>query len=292
MSEKRTFFVRVNLDDMAAEIIGLDSTDERGHWLEGFVIGSRGKDCREDWPAPKLEGHSFGLGCFNEAEAFRGKQSEKGLASAEARRNRSSAVVQPDANHGLTTVQPDANQTSTQPTTNNQQPTTRSQKPKKTHSSEVLSIYEAYPRHDGPGACSKQIIAALEVEPFESLLEATQAFCAAVRRWDKADQDQFTPMASTWFSQQRWMADRKTWERRSSAAPQEQERPSIQEWMQEGQAVATSNTTRNGATWPRDLCSAAYYQCASSSWRGITDWRGKLRAECLRWVGNENGRAR
>lgn len=90
---------------------------------------------------------------------------------------------------------------------------------KESYASEVIAIYEAYPRRDGPGSCSKQIVAALETEPFDSLLEATQAFCAAVRRWDKADQDQFTPMASTWFGQQRWMADRKTWERKSNTKP-------------------------------------------------------------------------
>ncbi len=128
---ERTFFVRVNLDDMAAEIIGLDSTEERGLWLEGFIVGSRGKSCREDWQGAKLEGHSFGLRCFTEAEEFRGKQSAKGVASAESRRNRTSTTVQPDINHGSTTVQPDINRTSTHPTTNNQQPTTNSEKPKK-----------------------------------------------------------------------------------------------------------------------------------------------------------------
>lgn len=87
----------------------------------------------------------------------------------------------------------------------------------KSYSSEVLAIYDAYPRKDGPGACSKQIAAALEIEPFDSLLEATQAFCSAVRKWDQEDQDQYTPMASTWFSQQRWLADRKTWERKSKS---------------------------------------------------------------------------
>ena len=30
----------------------------------------------------------------------------------------------------------------------------------------------------------------------------------------------------------------------------------------------------------------------SNGWRGVTDWKGKILAECLRWVGNENGRAR
>lgn len=88
-------------------------------------------------------------------------------------------------------------------------------KGKESYPSEVLAIYEAYPRRDGPGSCSKQIAAALEIEPFDSLLEATQAFCAAVRRWDPDDQDQYTPMASTWFGQQRWLADRKTWERKT-----------------------------------------------------------------------------
>jgi len=127
----RTFFVRVNLDDMATDLIGLDSTDERGLWLEGFVVGSRGKDCRVDWPAAKLEGHSFGLKCFNEAEDFRDKQSAKGHASADARRNRKATEVQPDVNHGSTTVQPDINQTSTHPTTNNQQLITNNEKPKR-----------------------------------------------------------------------------------------------------------------------------------------------------------------
>lgn len=128
---ERTFFVRVNLDDMAAEIIGLDSTEERGLWLEGFVVGSRGKNRREDWPGAKLDGHSFGFRCFIEAEEFRGKQSAKGLASVESRRSRKATVVKPEFNHGSTTVQPGANQTSTHPTTNIQQPTTNNEKPKK-----------------------------------------------------------------------------------------------------------------------------------------------------------------
>lgn len=128
---ERTFFVRVNLDDMAAEIIGLDSTEERGLWLEGFIVGSRGKNCREDWQGAKLEGYSFGLRCFTEAEEFRGKQSAKGLASVEARRNRKATSSQPEFNHGSTMVQPDTNQTSTHPTTNIQQPITNNEKPKK-----------------------------------------------------------------------------------------------------------------------------------------------------------------
>lgn len=103
----RTFFVRLNLDDMSAEVVGLDSTEERGQWLEGFLVGSRGKDSRDVWHPAKLDGHRFGLTCFQEAEEYRGKQSVKGIASGEARRNRT--AVQPQFNHSSTTIEPQLN---------------------------------------------------------------------------------------------------------------------------------------------------------------------------------------
>ncbi|MBK9580318.1 MAG: hypothetical protein IPO40_24905 [Fibrobacteres bacterium] len=109
----RTFFVRLNLDDMSAEVVGLDSTDERGQWLEGFLVGSRGKDSRDVWHPAKLDGHRFGMVCFQEAENYRGKQSAKGVASGEARRNRT--AVEPLLNNGLTAVEPDGNRTPTGP---------------------------------------------------------------------------------------------------------------------------------------------------------------------------------
>lgn len=117
---ERTFFVRLNLDDMSAEVVGLDSTEERGFWLEGFLVGSRGKDPRENWAPAKVCGHAFGAACFREAEEFRGKQSAKGRASGDARRNRT--MVQPRINHGSTTDEPNPNQTSTEPQPS-QQPT-------------------------------------------------------------------------------------------------------------------------------------------------------------------------
>ncbi len=79
---------------------------------------------------------------------------------------------------------------------------------------------------------------------------------------------------------------------KDGAAPAVPTHPTIAEWMQEGESVAMSNATRFGTNWPRDLCQAAFYQCASNDWRGVANWREKLRAECLRWVGNENGRLR
>lgn len=129
----RTFFVRLNLDDMSAEVVGLDSTEERGQWLEGFLVGSRGKDSRDVWHPAKLDGHRFGLTCFQEAEEYRGKQSVKGIASGEARRNRT--AVQPQFNHSSTADEPDPNRTPTgpqpiqQPTSIIHHPTTTNEKP-------------------------------------------------------------------------------------------------------------------------------------------------------------------
>lgn len=140
----RTFFVRLNLDDMAADIDRLDSTEERGLWLEGFRIGSRGHDKRDEWGFPKLLGHAFGLRCHDEAVIFRDKKVIAGQTSADRRRERN-GTAQPstksrDSEHcsnGARTVlehtseqtpehhaEQTSEQTPNQPTTNIQQPTT------------------------------------------------------------------------------------------------------------------------------------------------------------------------
>lgn len=203
----RTFFVRVNLDDMATDLIGLDSTDERGLWLEGFVVGSRGKDCRVDWPAAKLEGHSFGLKCFNEAEEFRDKQSAKGHASADARRNRKATEVQPDVNHGSTTVQPDVNQTSTHPTTNIQQPITNSEKPKRARQAAfVPPTIEQVREH-------AQKIGVTDPDKFHSY--------HASRGWVVGK----APMKSWQHAMQTWLGNQATFSRQAGFAPAQPPRP-------------------------------------------------------------------
>ena len=68
--------------------------------------------------------------------------------------------------------------------------------------------------------------------------------------------------------------------------------PTLDEWMQAGEQIAMSNPTHARQRWPRDLCQSAYHGAAANGWRGVTDWKGKILAECLRWVGNENGRVR
>lgn len=129
----RTFFVRLNLDDMAAEIVGLETSEERGQWLEGFLVGSRGKESREIWPVSKLEGHRFGLSCFHEAESFRDKKSAAGEASANARRQRFGSAqpntIRTPLEQCSNTARTGAEQAPNQPTTIIQQPTTNNEKP-------------------------------------------------------------------------------------------------------------------------------------------------------------------
>lgn len=128
----RTFFVRLNLDDMAAEVVGLESSEERGQWLDGFLVGSRGKDAREGWPEPKQDGHRFGLSCHHEAESFREKKAAAGEASANARRGRYGSAQPNTARTPLeqcsNTARTSAEQTPNHPTSNIQHPTTIIQK--------------------------------------------------------------------------------------------------------------------------------------------------------------------
>lgn len=208
------------MDTFNGAYMKLRSDPERLEYFLGWHLGCLDGEISESDSKAFQAGFSVGRGMLDEAKAFAEKQAERGRASAESRRAKS-GTAQPfrttDRTEHRTASEPPFGNSSNQSTIHNPQSTIQqTKKPKTTHSSEVLAIYEAYPRHDGPGSCSKQIMAALAVEPFDSLLEATQAFCAAVRRWSIEDQKQFTPMASTWFSQQRWMADRSTWERKST----------------------------------------------------------------------------
>ena len=85
MSRDRTFFVRLNIDDLAANIAALDGHEEKGAWLDGFMVGARGAMPRESWWEPKRIGHAFGFECFQKAEVFRLAQTEKSALAVLAR---------------------------------------------------------------------------------------------------------------------------------------------------------------------------------------------------------------
>ncbi len=102
---ERSFFVRLNIDDMADSLDELETTEERGLWLEGFRFGVRGKEARDGWQTAKSLGYKFGFECWEQAQQFREKQAAKGRASGESRRGR----IEPESNHGSTAVQPEFN---------------------------------------------------------------------------------------------------------------------------------------------------------------------------------------
>ena len=77
----------------------------------------------------------------------------------------------------------------------------------------AMAIYLAYPRKVGRGAALKAISKALQIVPFDTLLEAVEAY--AKSRVDEngqfRDDRKYTPHPSTWFNQQRWADDPEEW---------------------------------------------------------------------------------
>jgi hypothetical protein len=132
----RTFFVKLNLDDMCAELDTL-RPDQHAEWLAGFRAGARGK-VPDGWDGARLAGAEFGHACFLDAEAFRGRQSEKGKRSAEARAAAHGSAdpranCEPDVNHGSTVVRTEREVTSIQYPVSNT-PESKNEKPSKTGS--------------------------------------------------------------------------------------------------------------------------------------------------------------
>ena len=80
----RIFLVRVNTDDMFAELDTL-RPDQHGEWLAGFRAGSRGR-IPDGWDGPRLMGAEFGMSCYRSAEDFRAAASAAGKRSVAARR--------------------------------------------------------------------------------------------------------------------------------------------------------------------------------------------------------------
>ena len=77
----------------------------------------------------------------------------------------------------------------------------------------AMAIYLAYPRKVGRGAALKAISKALQIVPFDTLLEAVEAY--AKSRVDEngqfRDARKYTPHPSPWFNQQRWADAPEEW---------------------------------------------------------------------------------
>jgi hypothetical protein len=90
----RIFSVRINVDEMSAQLEACDSDDEKLQWLAGFRAGVRGLTARTPWQQAKKTGAQFGLEAYQRAVAFSEKQSAKG----KLRHCHGSATAKPDIN--------------------------------------------------------------------------------------------------------------------------------------------------------------------------------------------------
>lgn len=86
------------------------------------------------------------------------------------------------------------------------------------------AIYEAYPRKVGRKAAISKITAALASHSAEAIMDATKAYATATAAWPD-DERQFIPHPATWFSQDRFLDDRATWERKGSKPKQQPAKP-------------------------------------------------------------------
>lgn len=134
----RTWTVRVNLDDLGAEMLALDDDAERGAWLTGFQVGAAGAPCRDSWSEARKRGWAFGQAAYIEAEEFRAKKAAAGEASASARRARTGSAQPSRLERRSNTVRTPFEQRSkpvrefpehapNQPTANSQQLTTNNE---------------------------------------------------------------------------------------------------------------------------------------------------------------------
>jgi hypothetical protein len=72
----RSFFVKLNLDDVGHATIEYDDPSSLGMWFKGYLVGAHGKPLRPDASPPQAAGHAYGLLAYQEASNFRLKQAE------------------------------------------------------------------------------------------------------------------------------------------------------------------------------------------------------------------------
>jgi hypothetical protein len=90
--------------------------------------------------------------------------------------------------------------------------------PAPVYESEFDRIWEAYPKKSGKKQAKPEIVAAIKSKGFPFILEAVQAYAAAVASWPK-DDHRFVPDPVRWFKRGNYDDDRSTWLR--TVAPSE-----------------------------------------------------------------------
>ncbi len=103
---KRSFFVKLNLDEVGHAIIEYDDMASLGQWFKGYLLGAHGRPAKADAPDPYQAGHAYGLAAFHDAEAFRAKQAANGALGGRP--------PKPEETQTLPKAKPDESQTITQ----------------------------------------------------------------------------------------------------------------------------------------------------------------------------------
>lgn len=281
----RTFFILLNLDAFSAEMAGLDSTEERGQWVEGFQVGAHGHGLRESWSEIKLQGHQFGVDSLRQAEERRTKFSEAGKRSAKVRQDmKGSAQPERRSNNDRTSFEKRSEhpleQASEQrpeqdlehPVTSNQEPVTKIQEPRS--KKEPLRGVQG-----GPGG--KFIPPTAD----EAKIYATEIGFA---RWE------------TWldhYEANGWMAGRvkmKDW-RRCMAKWNREEKPAFKPPTREEYFAFCAEMAIRAIPfpeepryqWPEDRWKESYNRHNAYGWKGIHDWQSILKSDCQQWVSRE-----
>lgn len=225
---EREWWVKVNIDDLCHDLDRLESTEERGQWLEGFRVGSRGHDPRDTWGIVKMFGHAFGMVCHDEAVIYRDKKVIAGQISADSRREKN-GTAQPlkmihteHTPNGVRTVlgicsEHNPEQTPehapNQPTTNSYQPTASNEK----------RTAKNNPPLNPPRGKSAQV--AFSAHMFDSLipsdLAAHHKFPEAWKEWMLDRKARRKPMTIDWsFPWIRWTWSATNWNTCSGQAAQ------------------------------------------------------------------------
>lgn len=203
MSRKRTFIVRVNIDDMAAMLAGLDGPLEKAEWLDGYMVGVHGHPARETWQEAKRIGFEFGALHFREVEEFRAEQKAKSDLAELAKL----AKKHPEGTHGLPTGTGSGNPAGDPIQQSNNPTIQRTRKPKSQFSAEAEALYLAYPKKVDPVKAKQAIENALKTASFDSLMAAVQAYASS----REGEDPHYTKHPSGWFNDCRYLDDPSTW---------------------------------------------------------------------------------
>ena len=283
----REWWVQVSLDALSDSLDQLETTEERGQWLEGFRVGSRGHSPRDDWSKFKRMGFDFGVGCHEEAVEFRAKKAGAGKASAEARKakygsaspNGVRSVFEHNSEHQPEhQLEQTTEQTTNQPTANSQQPTASNEQPASSSQGQAGRIpsNQWTPDSSHAGICDlRNLSMELQLERFRATANASAGSLDTPEGWNR-----------------RFMA----WIARGRPEPvfspaTVMVSPTIQEWTDHAYQFASTHQPFKREDpdyfWPGELARAKWSAHQAAGWARIVDWKAQLEADCETWNGYE-----